>query len=154
MVKDKSDSPQAQTPDAQRRQLLRGLSAIPVVATLTPVSASALSLACNAPEKGVPNLPTGVTAGTQTGSSNYLCAPTNTPIPSGYTASVAPTGTTTVYNVEVGAAAVGDTNTSPNEQCVIYIDGTSNLTFDSTGGNNPIAVSCLVSLGLTQITPP
>ena len=60
MVKDKTSDTQPQPPNVQRRQLLKGLSAVPVVATLTPVSGSAASLLCTDPSKTAPSLPGGV----------------------------------------------------------------------------------------------
>lgn len=162
MVKDETKSQQPQTPDPQRRQLLRGLSAVPVVATLTPISASALSMACT--EKPPPNLPTGTTAITDkppnAAPGEYQCLTSGTsPAVPPQTADVNDPFNGTVVNTDVlttgetGTAALGnyvDNNTNPNptsRQCVIYIDGSGQYTYNSqSAGASPIAASCMLSL--------
>lgn len=160
MVKDKTNATQPQSPDVQRRQLLKGLSAIPVVATLTPVSASALSLACN--EKTPPALPSGTSTYEPDASGvQYQClTPPDAGTAEGYNATVkdplaGPDTPTAVYTKDTGSAALGDHTDSINptsRQCVIYLDGGNQLTYQSNaaGGVNPIAASCMMSLGLTQ----
>ena len=154
MVKDNTDSKELQATDMQRRQLLRGLSAVPVVATLTPVSASTLSMACT--EKAPPDLPPDTYSKTNN-NVTYQCLKkdANVGIPEGFNATV-DGNPTPVYTKTPGTAALGEYEYRKNgqtrqKQCVIYIDGDSQLTFQAKH-NNPIAASCLMSLGITKIT--
>ena len=148
------------------------LATVSAIATLGASGGlAAQSLLCTDPGKLQPNLPAGVEPVEGQGTNNdefvYQCGqnisnsslpPLNSPVEDPLPP-VDDTITTTAYDT-LGNAVVGDSHPSRG-QCVIYIDPSSYdpvsktafLTFDSQAGNvQPVAGSCLVSLGLVQRT--
>jgi len=146
--------------DRERRRVLRGLSAVPAMATLSAVggSAAAASLLCS--EKGAAILPTPV-APDGTTAPIYVCEDPANPLTLGNTvpqttaniadpeAGVITSSPVQVVTDQANTAAIGTTNNSRN--CVIYLDSGGQPTFDSSAGS-AVGASCMISLGIT--TPP
>ena len=147
--------------------MLKGLSAVPAMVTLTASGgAAAASLLCTDPAKGIPDLPTGVSqdpAGSNV-ANPYQCESTTGALSLGNTTppttaligdpqDAAGDGALAVDSAvqevtdQSNVAAIGTTDDGRN--CVIYIDGSLQPTFDASAGN-PIGASCLISLGIAK----